>query len=68
MPGLKSAFFSWVRASIADIRYIGGHEKIMRTRLKMIFKAPALNLLSVLGQYNGARDELAGIEKKIEGV
>lgn len=68
VPGLKPAFFSWVRASITDIRYIAHHEKIMWAKLKMMFKAPALNLLGVLGQYQGARDELAGIEKKIEGV
>lgn len=68
VPGLKQAFFSWVRASIADIRYIARHEKNMRAKLKMMLKAPALNLLSVLGQYQGARDELAGIDKKVEGV
>jgi rhamnosyltransferase len=68
VPSLRPALFAWVRASGRDIMYVMQHEKRLASKLKMAFKVPVLNLLSVIGQYRAARDELSGIERKIQGV
>jgi rhamnosyltransferase len=68
VPSLKPAFFAWIRASARDILYVVRHERRLVPKLKMTFKVPVLNLLSVLGQYRAAKDELSGIERKIQGV
>jgi len=68
VPSLRPALYAWFRASGRDILYVMGHEKRLSQKIKMAFKVPILNLLSVIGQYRAARDEQSGTEIKIQGV
>lgn len=68
VPNLRLGLRSAVSASISDVRYVMQHEAGSLGKLKMILKIPALNLLSVYGQYQGARDEMTGIRRVIAGV
>jgi rhamnosyltransferase len=68
IPGPGRALIAWLHGSWKDMLYVARHEENWSRKLRLMARVPALNLASVLGQYRGANDGLAGIGRKIEGV
>lgn len=68
IPNAKTVIIWWVRSSVRDMLYVLKNEKHLPAKLSLAVKSVALNFLLAIGQYRGAKDELAGRERRIEGV
>ncbi len=68
VPSIKGIWRSWLHATRNDMGYILQNEHRLIQKTKMLFKAPILNLLSILGQYKAVRDEIKGVSGSIKGV
>ncbi|MBY0509405.1 MAG: glycosyltransferase [Rhodospirillaceae bacterium] len=67
-PTLYTVLHAWVHWTLRDMAHIARHEPHWPTKLQMIFKSPAYNLLRVWGQYRAVRDEKAGAANTVRGV
>jgi rhamnosyltransferase len=68
VPNIRGIWRPWLCASCTDIVYILQNEDRPVQKMQMLFKAPILNLLSVLGQYRAVRDTIAGVSSSVKGV
>jgi rhamnosyltransferase len=68
VPDINRTASSWLYATVNDIRYVIRNERDWRRKLNLTGKMPILNLLSLFGQYHGAKDEIAGVGRQRKGV
>ena len=68
VPSFKSVLRSIFYATVTDLYYVIFHESRLVEKIKLILRIPALNVASVLGQYQGAMDAKMQKSKRISGV
>lgn len=68
VPNIRGMWRSWLYASITDMLYIFRNEKRLMPKIQLLFKAPILNLLSLIGQYQAIQNEIKGVSNSVKGV
>jgi rhamnosyltransferase len=68
VPSLRRAVRGWLSVLAADCMCVLKSDDRFFTKLRLLVKLPALTAMQILGQYQGAKDFIAGTQKKITGV
>ena len=68
VPSLRGVWWVWLRSSTSDILFIARKEKLTPPKILAILMAPATNLVAAIAQHRAVRDEIRGIEEKVQGV
>lgn len=68
IPNIKEIWRSWKDDSNADVVYILQNEHQLAQKIRMLFKAPILNLLNIFAQYQAVQDEIKGVSSSVKEV